>query len=93
MKEFGAKQNIDKSPADLLYGFFKFYSEKFDTNKHVISIAHRNPFLTKNEYRKELKKILSDPSQAFILEKMNKQTHFWAFTIADPFDRTYNPAK
>ncbi len=62
MKEFGVKQNIDKSSADLLYGFFKFYSEKFDTNKNVISIAHRNSFLTKHEYIKEFKKILLDQS-------------------------------
>ena len=54
-KEFGPEQNLDLTPAELLHGFFYFYSEKFDITNHVISIAHSHPILTKHIYAKELK--------------------------------------
>jgi hypothetical protein len=93
MKEFGGKQNILSTPAELLHGFFKFYCEQFETKKHVISISHCHPFLTKKEYENQLKRIHKDKSHAYILKKMLMEMNFWAFTIVDPFDRTYNPSK
>ena len=79
--------------AELLHGFFNFYYEKFETKKHVISISHSHPFLSKNEYGNQLRRIFKEESHAYILKKMLKQMNFWAFTIVDPFDRTYNPSK
>ena len=92
-KEFGKQQNVISTPAELLHGFFQFYSEKFDIKTHVISIAHSHPFLTKHKYMLELKQTFKDEKYALFRDKMLKHIHFWAFTAVDPFDRTYNPSK
>jgi hypothetical protein len=59
----------------------------------VVSIAHSYPILSKHEYSKELKNIFRDEKYAIFREKMLKHVSMWAFTVVDPFDRTYNPSK
>ena len=92
-KEFGPQQNLDLTPAELLHGFFEFYSEKFDIHNHVVTIAHAHPIITKHQYMKELQQLFKDEKYDFFSYKMIKHVTMWAFTIVDPFDRTYNPSK
>jgi len=83
--------------AQLLKEFFDFYADTKNTKSFVISIANSKgtPFIKKNDYEV----ILNEKSEAmadgdefkrkFVYNMYNE----WAFTIVDPFDFSYNPAK
>jgi len=80
--------------AELLIGFFHFYTTYFDPDTHVISASHVGTSLYPyHSYLKELEH--SYHSYAFLRETFieDVRSKKWAFLLVDPFDRTYNPAK
>jgi hypothetical protein len=74
---------------EILIGFFKFYLETFNPDKHAISISHPEGSLIDREgYKKE---ILSTFAESEIVrEDLLKKYDKWTFIIVDTFDRTIN---
>jgi len=72
------------STAEILIRFFKFYTQEFDPEEHLINISSKGkPFLRKH-FAKEL-------FHNKLWEKHRPLSHY--FLIRDPFNNTYNPAK
>ncbi len=85
------------SPSQLLINFFKFYSDTSrNYSKFAIDISDPNgPFVSKEDYFKKLQDQLSGTQEGrYLIETINRGIdEEWAFTVIDPFDCTYNPAK
>lgn len=92
----------------MLIGFFDFYSGKkskydgsrgFDPEKEAISITHKKPIIFKqdNSDDETIPTYLSYIRQALghddLYDLIDQDQQKWHFTIVDPFDATYNPAK
>jgi hypothetical protein len=98
--------NVDFSPhvaveyhseakvGDLLKGFFKFYSE-FHQGKKVIQISvPGSRFTSRESYERDtLSQMFEDEDNKFMENLKNGMYGQWAYMIADPFDKTYNPAR
>ena len=86
--------SISTNLSQLLAGFFSFYLNIFNPDSHVLSVSHPDgPLLPYGAYLAELQHRFS--KDRFILNGFveDVRAHKWTFLIADPFDRTYNPAK
>ena len=79
---------------DLLKGFFKFYSE-FPQGKRVIQISVPGTrFTSRESYERDtLSQMFEDEDNKFLQNLKDGMYSHWAYMIADPFDKTYNPAR
>ena len=73
----------DKTEAEILFGFFRFYKTRFDPKEHFVNVSNSGPVLVS-------KTQIADYFSGPILH--DKPTEFY-FLIRDPFNNTYNPAK
>jgi hypothetical protein len=79
--------------AELLIGFFHFYTNYYDPDSHVITSSHAQSFYHYSSYVLELEQQYKDCAfirQTFVEDVRSKK---WSYFLVDPFDRTYNPAK
>ena len=81
----------EETIAELLIGFFDFYTNVLNPETHVISTSHKEgSLISKEEYLKELEvRFAQDPNRDKIVDEARNTT----FMIVDPFDWTANPAK
>ena len=74
---------------EILIGFFKFYLETFNPDKHAISISHPEGSLIDREgYKKEIVSTFAESE--IVREDLLKKYDKWTFIIVDTFDRTIN---
>lgn len=80
--------------AELMIGFFHFYTSFYDPDIHVISASHPTCSLVPlTSYVEELTRSYGDIDFLAKTFVNDVATRKWAYVIVDPFDRTYNPAR
>lgn len=77
--------NHSKTPADILVAFLRFYFHSFQTGYHV---AYVGPGKDKCFFNKSDLDMLFHESYV-----SRKGRNDYDFTVCDPFNNTYNPAK
>ena len=74
---------------EIIIGFFRFYLETFDPNKHAISISHaEGSLIDRQGYKKEIQSMFADSE--IVREDLLNKYDKWTFIIVDTFDRTIN---
>lgn len=78
-----------KTIAELMVGFFRYYTEVFNSEKHAISISHSTgSLIDREDYKEEICRVYSDSEM--VREDLLKKYDGWTFIIVDTFDRTIN---
>ena len=85
MDERAFRSKIRKSPAEILLGFFSFYRREFRPKQHIICVTSDSSGIENKQ---------TAIGRLFHEQVIRNRDHErYVYTIRDPFNKTYNPAR
>ena len=98
MQGANREENSDSiTTGQLLLEFFEFYGYTFENEKYAIDIRHaETPYRQRHELISEAKQELAsqrEGNSSLDLDTLFSKHEAQMYLMADPFNRSYNPAK